>query len=273
MNTESVKNISGAPWDTGTNPEFFEYYEEASLSPRTLERFTAVRDNILRILGQRGETEHLDVADIGCGAGAGCHLWASLGHRVHGLDINEPLIQLARERAREAGFPIEFDVGSATRLPWPDMSMDVCVAPELLEHVRDWEACLDEFVRVLKPGGALYISTSNWLCPQQQEFNLPFYSWYPPSLKHRYERLAVSTRPEIANHAKYPAVNWFSYYSLKKALAFRGVDILDRFDMMNMESKSHTTRILVDLIRKVPPLRFAGHVATPYTVVLGFKDN
>ena len=69
MHTGSVKNISAAPWDTGTNPEFFQHYEEASLSPRTLERFTAVRDNILRILGQRGATERLEVADIGCGGG------------------------------------------------------------------------------------------------------------------------------------------------------------------------------------------------------------
>ena len=273
MHTGSVENTSGSPWDTGTNPEFFQYYEEASLSPKTLERFMAVRDNILRILGERGQVKHLEVADIGCGAGAGCHLWAGLGHRVHGLDINEPLIRLARERARAAELAIEFDVGSATSLPWPDMSMDVCVAPELLEHVKDWEACLDEFVRVLKPGGALYISTSNWLCPSQQEFNLPLYSWYPPPLKRRYERLAVTTRPEIANHAKYPAVNWFSYYSLKKALASRGLGILDRFDMMNTASKSQMSRVLVDLIRRAPPLRFAGHIATPYTVVLGFKDH
>ena len=102
--------------------------------------------------------------------------------------------------------------------------MSVCL-PELLEHVPDWETCLREAARSLDPGGLLYLSTTNVLCPVQSEFNLPLYSWYPGFIKRRYERLAVTTRPAIANYAKYPAVNWFTFYRLRDYLASTGLQM------------------------------------------------
>ncbi len=62
----------------------------------------------------------------------------------------------------------------------------------------------------MRPGGVLYLTTTSCLCPSQMEFRLPLYSWYPGFLKRRYERLAKTTRPELANFAIYPAVHWFS---------------------------------------------------------------
>src|SRR5205807_1840429 len=153
-----------------------------------------------------------------------------LGHKVRALDVNEPLIDLARRRAQGQGLDIAFEVGSATALPWAPASMDVCLLPELLEHVADWQACLREASRILRPGGLLYISTTNVLCPLQEEFNLPAYSWYPTSLKRHCERLAVTTRQSLANHAKYPAVNWFSFYSLRDWLTALDFKCYDRFD-------------------------------------------
>lgn len=261
-------------WDTASHPEFYEYYAKESQSPQTLRRYGAIRDMLLRVLSSEGaRNTGLDVADIGCGAGTQCVLWAQLGHRVHGLDVNEPLVRLARERAAAAGLAIEFRVGSAVSVPWADASMDVCLAPELLEHVADWRACLDEFSRILRPGGLLFVSTTNVLCPRQQEFNLPLYSWYPAPLKRRCERLAVTTRPQLANYAKYPAVNWFSFYGLRSALAPRGLRCLDRFDVMDLDGRGRTARGLVAAVRALPPLRWLGHVATSGTFVVGFKHR
>ncbi len=258
-----------AAWDNGTRAEFFAYYERQSSAMPAHERFMAIQATLLRVLGQGAAP--LEVADIGCGAGTQARLWALKGHHVHGLDINRALVELARKRAADEGLAIDFEVGSATALPWPDASMDVCIAPELLEHVREWQACLAELVRVLKPGGALYVSTSNKLCPRQEEFNLPMYSWYPGFLKRRYERLAQTTRPELAGYATYPAVNWFSYYGLRAHLRPLGFACMDRFDLVDLEGRGRLARLLVGLVRRLPPLRWLGHVATPYTVILALK--
>ena len=252
---------------------FVEYYASQSQSAETLQRFRSIRDVIVRCRSRMGVATHgLDVADVGCGAGTQSIMWAMEGDRVQGMDINEKLVELARERASQTGASAVFSIGSATRLPWDAASMDVCLLPELLEHVADWEPCLDEAVRVLRPGGTLYVSTTNWLCPQQQEFELPFYSWYPPALKRRYERLSVTTRRELVNYAQYPAVHWFSYFGLRRALLARGMRAAwDRFDFMDVESKGGLAKAVVAAIRAVYPLRVAAHVATPYTVVIAMK--
>ena len=267
---------SSAGIDTSSRAEFFDYYAKQSESPATRQRFLGLRLAVLeayRLCGGQAEPDGgWDVADIGCGAGTQSMLWAQHGHRVHGLDINAPLVELAGQRAAAQGLAVDFHVGSAAALPWADDAMDVCLVPELLEHVREWEQCLAEFVRVLRPNGLLAITTNNALCPVQHEFQLPLYSWYPGRLKRRYERLAITTRPEIANYAKYPAVNWFTYYALARELRQRGLRTFDRFQLMRPASAgSAVKRALLEAMKSSPMLRVIGHVATPYTLVVAVK--
>ena len=257
-----------------SHEQFTQYYAEASRSAATLQRIRSIRDRVLTVADSYGlGKQELDVADIGCGAGAQSLLWAEMGHHVHALDINQPLLDLARQRCGEAGYKIDFKLGSATCLPWPDQSMDVCLLLELIEHVTEWQPCLAESARVLRPGGILFLSTSNKLCPIQDEFNLPLYSWYPKSLKRYFEKLAVTTRPDLVNYAKYPAVNWFSFYGLRTDLAKRGLRSMDRFDVIDLPSKDAWVRALVRCMRAIPPVRWLGHVATPGTMILAIKNS
>jgi 2-polyprenyl-6-hydroxyphenyl methylase/3-demethylubiquinone-9 3-methyltransferase len=261
-------------FDHTSDPNFLAYYARESQSVATLNRFRTVRDKSLSLLQRRGYViESLKVADIGCGAGTQSLLWAELGHVVNGLDVNAPLIEVARKRAAEAGFSVHFNVGTATALPYSDDSMDVCLLPELLEHVPDWQACLNEAVRVLKPGGLLYLSTTNALCPFQQEFRLPAYSWYPAFLKRYYERLAVTTRPEIANFAKYPAVHWFTFYELREYLEPKGFECLDRFEMIPTDRCGTVTRLMVRALRAVSPARLVAHAMTEGTTIFALKGT
>lgn len=259
--------------DPMTPPDpFVEYYARESLSDTTAIRFASTRDAIMRVRRHFGlPTEHLAVADIGCGAGAQCIIWARAGHNVRGIDINEGLVELARRRTHDASMNISFDVASAVKLPWPDEFADVCLLPEVLEHVADWRPCLSEAVRILKPNGVLYLSTTNRLCPRQQEFDLPLYSWYPGWLKRRYERLSVTTRPELVNHAKYPAVNWFDYFSLRREPELQGLQCLDRFDVAALGDHKGVARAVLSVVTSMPPLRLLAHLATSYTTIFAVK--
>lgn len=252
---------------------FADYYAQASLSAATIARFRSTQEAILRVRrSMRLDCEHLDVADIGCGAATQCIMWANQGHRVCGMDVNEPLIQIGRQRVAEEKLQVRLDVGTATQLPWDSQSFDVCLLPELLEHVPDWRSCLKEAARVLRPNGILYISTTSRLCPFQSEFDLPLYSWYPAPLKRYCERLAVTTHPEWVNHAQYPAVNWFDYYSLRRASELQGFLCLDRFDAVALSDKTGVARLALNLVQGSGIVRWLAHLATPYTMIFAVRS-
>jgi len=255
-----------AGFDTSSHENFYEYYKNYSESPATLQRFRAIAEVVMRVRGAAPADTALDVLDVGCNAGTQSRFWAD--HRYVGIDINEPLVRLAQQRAVAEASSARFEVGSATALPFADASFDVCLLPELLEHIGDWQACLNEATRVLRPGGTVYVSTSSWLCPKQQEFNLPMYSWYPGFVKRRIEKRAVTDWPAVANYAKYPAVHWFSFYQLRRFFAARGFRSFDRFDVMRLDNKTALQRAIVATLKALPPLRLLGHIATEGTVIV-----
>ena len=260
-----------------SDERFVEYYSKQSLSIESKRRFVGVKNAVQRVAKKYGDRtisiEKYDVADIGCGAGSQCLLWASEGHRVHGIDINEKLLTIAEKRSDDAGINIEFHLGSAANLPWSDSSMDVCLVPELLEHVTDWERCLDEFARILRPSGILYISTTNKLCPYQNEFNLPLYSWYPNVLKAYFVKMATSSRPQIVNYATYPAVNWFTFFQLKRELNKRSFRCYDRFDVMDIQKFSKKRKIVARIVKANRISRLFGHIASPGTMIFSIKHS
>ncbi len=263
---------SGASLDTSTDERFFEYYQEQSQSEETIGRFERLADLILKSMSERGREGPFDVADVGGGAGTLARMFARGGHHVTCVDLSADLLDVGRKRAAEEGLDMQFINCSATEIPLPDASLDVCVVPELLEHVADWEGVLNEGARLLRPGGVLYLSTTNTLCPLQDEFNLPLYSWYPGPLKRRYERLAVTTRPEVANYAKYPAVNWFTFYSLRNALRQRGFDsFMDRLDMIEVRVAGTSKADIARWLRRIPGARLGFQFVTPNSLVLAFK--
>lgn len=104
-----------------------------------------------------GETEfsllrrHLDlrpgqqVLDVGCGTGWFTHHLAQAGLRMTGLDVDERMLEVARQRTPQG---INWLQGDATRLPFADHSFDQVVALTSLCFVPDWPRAVAEIVRV-----------------------------------------------------------------------------------------------------------------------------
>jgi 2-polyprenyl-6-hydroxyphenyl methylase/3-demethylubiquinone-9 3-methyltransferase len=272
MHAPSATHPAAPCAGANADPNFVSAYEAKSLSPATLARFRNVHDKLMALARRHYlSARSLDVLDIGCGAGTQCRIWAQRGHRVTGIDVSAPLIATAGRRAREARLGIRFDVGSATDLPYADATQDVVLLPQLLEHVPDWQRCLREAVRVLRPRGLLYLSTSNVLCPVQSEFNLPLYSWYPRPLKRRYERLAVTTHPQLANHTSFPAVHWFTYAQLARFLSSLGMRCHDRFDVLERDQLRGWRHAVARLLAAAPVLKVPAQLFVGTTVVFAVK--
>lgn len=254
-----------------TDENFVRYYEDKSVSPALVAHFRRLRQLMLAILGDRHTSEKLAVLDIGCNAGSFSLVWAEAGCQVSGIDINDDLVRIARERATEAQVAVDYRVGSAVALPWTDATFDVIVMPELLEHVADWRSCLAEATRVLRRGGLLMVSTTNRLCPLQEEFTLPAYSWYPGWLKKICLEKALTSHRQWVNFAAYPAVTWFDPYWLGRELRALGLDPMDRFDIFARYEPS-LAKNWVGRLARLRPLRFLGHVMTPGTRIIARKQ-
>jgi SAM-dependent methyltransferase len=56
---------------------------------------------------------------------------------------------------------VQFEVGSAENLEFPDESFDIVLCSDVVEHLKNPEKCFSEICRVLKSGGTAIITTPN----------------------------------------------------------------------------------------------------------------
>lgn len=112
-----------------------------------------------------GDWRGRSVLDLGCGGGFMSEALAQRGAAVVGVDPSEPAIAIARKHAEATGLAIEYRVGAGESLPVASGSADIVVCVDVLEHVRDLDAVLDEVRRVLKPGGLFLFDTINRTWP------------------------------------------------------------------------------------------------------------
>lgn len=98
------------------------------------------------------------ILEVGVGTGISLSYY-SANCRVTGIDISEEMLEVARQRVAQEGLGhVErLDLMDAEHLAFPDACFDVVVAQYVVNTVPNPEAALDEFLRVLKPGGELVI--------------------------------------------------------------------------------------------------------------------
>ena len=118
----------------------------------------------LRTLAALGLIDGESVLDVGCGTGLLFEQEARLvggGGRAEGIDASDDMLALARSRC-ESLPQANLQQGSATQLPFDDASFDALSCTQVLLYVDDLQAALDEFYRVLKPGGRIAIIETDW---------------------------------------------------------------------------------------------------------------
>jgi len=133
----------------GGGQDYDNYYHEANLSvpdfiDRRLDEIIAGFAPFLR--GRR-------LLDVGSGAGSILQAARRAGWDAEGLEVSRPAV----EYTRRAGFKVF--CGELAEAKYPADYFDVVTASEVLEHVAEPQAMLDEIVRLLRPGGLFWGTT------------------------------------------------------------------------------------------------------------------
>jgi|SRR5690242_6468099 phosphatidylethanolamine/phosphatidyl-N-methylethanolamine N-methyltransferase len=137
---------------------------------RAYARWAPVYDLVFGAVFDAGRRAAIAAAERACGQGGGRILEVGVGtgislpdyspkNRLVGIDLSEPMLRKAHERVLEHRL-INVDalaVMDAERMALPDRSFDVVVAQFVITAVPNPEGTLDEFARVIRPGGEIIL--------------------------------------------------------------------------------------------------------------------
>jgi len=157
--TDIVKRQVAAHWGRRA-AHFDEDFGHSIHTPE--ERVAWDRVFALAVGGRQG----LDALDIGCGTGFLSLELAARGHRVTGIDFAPAMLALAKKKAVEAGAAIRFEEADAENLPFAPASFDLVITRHVLWTLPHPEAAIDEWIRVLRPGGRLAVIDSHAVSPE-----------------------------------------------------------------------------------------------------------
>jgi ubiquinone/menaquinone biosynthesis C-methylase UbiE len=116
-------------------------------------------EHVARYAFARRYVQGKRVLDAGCGTGYGSAELAQSAAAVTGVDIAPDAIEYAR-----ASYPLpglRFIESSCAAVPFPADSFDLVIAFEVIEHLPDFRAFLDESARVLTREGLFIVSSPN----------------------------------------------------------------------------------------------------------------
>ena len=130
-----------------------------------------------------------------------CHLTS--------IDIDEPAIAHAQKNFKKEN--LEFRVGDALNLGFPDEYFDIVICSQVYEHVPDANAMMGEIFRTLKKGGLCYFAAGNRIMFNEPHYNLPLLSIPPKPISHLYLKLAGKGDHYYETH--------LSYWGLKRLVS------------------------------------------------------
>jgi ubiquinone/menaquinone biosynthesis C-methylase UbiE len=140
--SERPESLEGR-WDI-LYEDYPEVYEEWGRIPKV--------PDFMDVMFARFPLDGKVVVDVGSGTGISTFKLAEHAGSVFGIEVEEAMIRLARDAARERGVTnVRFELGDAERLPLADDSVDAAIGITLAGG--DVAKVATEMERVVRPGG------------------------------------------------------------------------------------------------------------------------
>ncbi len=176
-------------YDQWTTDGILEYYwgEHIHLGyygvPPQRKNFLTAKSDFVHEMVRWGGLDQLPpgttVLDVGCGIGGSSRILAKdYGFTVTGITISPEQVRRAQELT-PGQLKVQFVVGDALAMPFPDASFDVVWSIEAGPHMPDKALFAKELMRVLKPGGILVVADWN----QRDDRQTPLNFWERPVMR------------------------------------------------------------------------------------------
>jgi glycosyltransferase involved in cell wall biosynthesis/SAM-dependent methyltransferase len=121
--------------------------------------YSTLADDTVDLVKEYHPIPESKVVDVGGGPG-----YFAEAFRLAGADsvFVEPEWEAINERGVQPRFGI---IGDGLELPFADGAFDIGHSSNVLEHVTDPKRFLDELLRVIRPGGVMFLAFTNWYSP------------------------------------------------------------------------------------------------------------
>ena len=125
--------------------------------------FLRPQEDMNRVIKFLKKEKAKTILDLGCGTGRHTALLARNGFEVYGTDISPHGLKLTREWLKSLGLRAKLKrLSCYKKFPFKDNSFDAVISTQVIHHNyhKKIKLCISEIKRVLKPGGAVFITVS-----------------------------------------------------------------------------------------------------------------
>lgn len=181
------------------------------------------------------------ILDMGSGCGTFVFYGLINEYDVYGVDCEQWKFDFIKKKAAENGYPSawsdRFTHGYGEALPFSDNSFQIVSTYQVLEHVDDVEKCVQEMIRVTKPGGAIHIQCPDYTSLFEGHYMLPWLPLLPRRIANSY--LKMLKRPVSG----LTTINYVTTSSIKKQLKKSAYYGTKEIEIINLDEERYKSKL------------------------------
>lgn len=188
-----------------------------------------------------------NILEIGCGEGYGSYLISKYFRNIIALDNNKETIDCAIKKYQAPNLKFIYYEGEI--LPFDDSSFDAVIAFQVIEHIKNDKAFVQQVVRILKDGGQFIATTPDKtyrLKPGQK----PWYKYH--IREYNKDELLDLLKPYFSNISIYAIKSLEDIFKIEKNVAdlasfLSSIDIFNIRDLIGY----HTKRYIINIFNNI----------------------